>query len=75
MKAYGLLALLVVLGPPISGTPAIAQVIPEELRQFLDRRDERREEFRELFHELRRGVFACTGRATRGTGALAFSSE
>ena len=62
MKAYGLLALLVVLGPPISGTPAGAQVIPEELRQFLapygqDRRDERREEFRERRDEVREIMF------------------
>jgi len=44
MKAYGSLALLVVLGLPINGTPASAQVIPEELRQYFQ---ERREEFRE----------------------------
>jgi hypothetical protein len=60
MKHCGLLALLVVFGPPISGTSASAQVVPEELRQFLaplvqDRRDERREEFRgrEEFRERR----------------------
>ena len=60
MKAYGLLALLVVLGPPISGTPAGAQVIPEELRQFLapqERREERREEFRERRDEVREIMF------------------
>jgi len=62
MKAYGLLALMVVLGPPISGTPASAQVIPEELRQFLapygqDRREERREEFRERRDDVREIMF------------------
>src|SRR5262249_11872039 len=44
MKAYGLLAALVVLGLPTIGTPASAQIIPEELRQYYQ---ERREEFRE----------------------------
>jgi len=51
MKAYGSLALLVVLGLPINGTPASAQVIPEELRQYFQ---ERREEFRERREEERR---------------------
>jgi hypothetical protein len=61
MKAYGLLALLAVLGSPISGAPAMAQNIPEELRQyFQDRRDEfreRREEFREPRDEVREIMF------------------
>jgi len=63
MKAYGLLTLLVVLGLPINGTPVIAQVIPEELRQyFQDRREEfrerreaeRRDEVREMMFRLHR---------------------
>jgi hypothetical protein len=63
MKAYGLLALLVVLGLPINGTPASAQVIPEELRQYYqDRREEfrerreleRRDEVREMMFRLHR---------------------
>jgi predicted phage gp36 major capsid-like protein len=57
MKAHGLLVLLAVLGSPISGAPAMAQNIPEELRQyFQDRREEfreRREEFRERREEFR----------------------
>ncbi len=54
MKAYSLLALLVVLSPPISGTPASAQVIPEELRPYFQ---DRREEFRERRDEVREIMF------------------
>jgi hypothetical protein len=60
MKTLGLLAFLVVLSPP---TPAGAQVIPEELRQYYqDRREEfrereRREEFRERRDEVREMMF------------------
>ncbi len=50
MKAYGLLALLAVLGSPITGTTATAQNIPEELRQYFQ---DRREEFRERREGLR----------------------
>jgi hypothetical protein len=61
MKAHGLLVLLAVLGSPISGAPAMAQNIPEELRQyFQDRREEfreRREEFREPRDEVREIMF------------------
>jgi hypothetical protein len=48
MKAYGLLALMLVLSPSVGGTPARAQAIPEELRRFYQ---ERREEFRERREE------------------------
>jgi hypothetical protein len=34
MKAYGLLALAVVMGLSVTGTPASAQSIPDELRHF-----------------------------------------
>jgi hypothetical protein len=44
MRAYGLLALMAVLTPSIVGTPARAQILPEELRNFFH---ERHEEFRE----------------------------
>jgi hypothetical protein len=51
MKAYSQLALLVVHGLPINGTPTSTQVIPEELRQYFQ---DRREEFRERRDEERR---------------------
>lgn len=63
MKPYGLLALSLVLVLSVSGTPASAQVIPEELRQyFQDRREEfrerreadRRDEVREIMFRLHR---------------------
>jgi hypothetical protein len=64
MKALGLLALLVVLSPP---TPAGAQVIPEELRQYYqDRREEfreRRDEVREMMFRLHRACEAGDQRA------------
>ncbi len=53
--------LLAVVGSPITGTPASAQVIPEELRPyFQDRREEfreRREGFREPRDEVREIMF------------------
>jgi hypothetical protein len=44
MKAYGLLALTIVLTTSVGGTPASAQNLPEELRHFFH---ERHEEFKE----------------------------
>jgi hypothetical protein len=51
MKAYPLLALLVVVGP-LTRTPASAQAIPDDWRRsFQDRREERErgDEVREMF--------------------------
>ena len=54
MRAFPLLALFVVLGLPTGGTPANAQVIPDELRHYFQ---ERREEFRDRRDEAREIMF------------------
>jgi hypothetical protein len=52
----------------MTGTPASAQVIPEELRQYFQ---DRREEFRERRDEIREIMFRLHG----ACGAPVFSSE
>lgn len=54
MKAYGLLALMAILGLPAAGTPASAQTVPEELRRFFH---ERHEEYKEDHDGVRDMVF------------------